>query len=125
MQDTHFIFLGGVHSLAMAVFHAFFWKLFDWPRDLRGNSVATRAVVQILNLRLIYVFLGIAALCFAFPAELAGTALGRALLAGMALFWVGRTIEQFVFLPYNKPLVHGLTAAFIAGAGLFAAPLFT
>ena len=125
MQDTHFIFLGGVHSLAFAIFHAGFWKLFDWPRDLRGSRVATRAVVQILNLRLIYVFLGIAALCFAFPGELAGTALGRALLAGMSLFWVGRTIEQFVFLPYNTPLVHGLTASFIVGAGLFAAPLLT
>ncbi|MFY2762927.1 hypothetical protein [Arenimonas sp. MALMAid1274] len=125
MQDTHFILLAGVHSLAFAAFHAGFWKLFDWPRDLRANSVATRAVVQILNLRLIYVFLGIAALCLAFPDELAGSALGRALLAGMALFWVGRTIEQWVFLPYNTPLVHRLTAAFVAGAGLFAAPLLT
>ncbi len=50
-------------------------------------------------------------------------AYGRALLAGMSLFWVGRTIEQFVFLRINRPLVHALTALFVLGAVLFAMPL--
>jgi hypothetical protein len=124
VTDTGLILLGGLHSLAFAGFHAAFWKLFDWKSDLRGNSVANRAILQILNLRLIYVFCGIAALCFLFPVELAETALGRALLAGMALFWIGRTIEQWIFLPYNRLPVHALTALFLLGAGLFAAPLF-
>lgn len=123
MRGEILIYLCGIHSLGFAVFHLAFWKLFDWPTALRQTNVATRAVTQILNLRLIYVFLGVAALCFVLPQELLGTRLGHVLLAGMALFWLGRLIEQFVFLRYNKLLLHILTALFALGAVLFALPL--
>ena len=116
--------LCGIHSFAFAAFHLAFWKLFDWKHDLQKTSIATRAVTQILNLRLIYLFLGIGVLCFAFTRELHATPLGRALLVFMSLFWVGRTIEQFVFLRVNKLLVHVLTALFVIGAVLFALPLW-
>ena len=101
-----------------------FWKLFGWPQSLAGTTVANRAIVQILNLRLIYIALGIAVLCFAYTDELRDTALGRAVLLGMSLFWVGRTIEQFVFLRINRPVVHVLTALFVLGAVIFAVPLW-
>lgn len=117
------IVAGGVHSLAFAIFHMAFWKLFGWRHSLKAANVADRAILQILNLRLIYVFLCMAALCFCFTAELHATALGRALLAGMSLFWVGRAIEQFVFLRINRVLVHVLTTLFVVGAVLFALPL--
>lgn len=123
MRGEGWIYLCGVHSLGFAVFHMAFWKLFDWPIALRSTNVATRAVTQILNLRLIYVFLGVAALCFFLPWELQHTRLGRVLLAGMALFWVGRMVEQWVFLRYNRAVVHVLTALFALGAVLFALPL--
>jgi len=117
------IALCGLHSLAFGVFHLAFWKLFDWPRALAKTTAATRAVTQILNLRLTYVFFCVAALCFLLPTDLLATRLGHAILAGMSLFWVGRTIEQFVFVRIDHPLVHALTAAFIVGAVLFALPL--
>jgi hypothetical protein len=69
-------------------------------------------------------FLGMALLCFCFTDDLHGSALGRALLLGMLLFWLGRTIEQFVFLQINRPMVHVLTALFVFGAAIFAVPLF-
>ena len=117
------VLLCGAHSLGFALFHLAFWKLFDWPQALRRTNTATRAVVQILNLRLIYVFFGVAALCFFLPHDLLDTRLGHALLVGMSLFWVGRAIEQFVFLRVNHPLVHALTALFVVGAVLFALSL--
>ena len=115
--------LCGLHSFAFALFHLAFWKLFNWKRELQKVGLPTRAITQILNLRLIYFFTGIGVLCFAFTQELHSTALGRALLLFMSLFWVGRTIEQFVFLRINKPLVHMLTVLFVTGAILFALPL--
>lgn len=124
MQDHLVIWLCGVHSLAFAVFHMAFWKLLDWPRDLRGTSVATRAVTQILNLRLTYVLLAVAAACFFLPQDLAGTRLGRFLLGAMALFWLGRLIEQAIFLRFNRMSLHVLSALFALGAVLFAWPLF-
>lgn len=123
MNGEALVYLCGAHSLGFAVFHLAFWQLFGWPATLQSTGVATRAVTQILNLRLIYVFLGVAVLCFAMPRELLDTRLGHALLAGMSLFWVGRLIEQFVFLRYNTLPVHVLTALFVLGAVLFALPL--
>jgi hypothetical protein len=117
--------LCGIHSFAFAAFHLAFWKLFDWKRELSKVGLPTRAITQILNLRLIYLFLGIGVLCFAFTHELHATPLGRALLVFMSLFWVGRTIEQFVFLRVNKLLVHVLTALFMIGAVLFASPVLS
>ncbi len=124
MRGETLLYLCGAHSLGFAAFHMAFWKLFDWPAALGQAGIATRAITQILNLRLIYVFLGAAALCFWLPAELLETRLGHAVLAGMSLFWIGRTIEQFVFLRYNALPVHILTALFVVGAALWAMPLF-
>jgi hypothetical protein len=67
-------------------------------------------------------FLFVAVLCFAFPEQLISTALGKTFMIGMALFWLGRTIEQFIFLPYNRPFIHTLTVVFFLGAVLFALP---
>lgn len=123
MSRDLLIQLAGLHSFAFALFHMAFWKLFRWDRELAKVGVATRAVTQILNLRLIYLFLGMGALCFLFTRELHATPLGQALLIFMSLFWAGRTIEQFVFLRINQPLVHVLTALFAVGAVLSALPL--
>jgi hypothetical protein len=117
------LLLCALHSFAFAAFHLAFWRLFGWKRELVKVGLPTRAIVQILNLRLVYVFAGVGTLCLLFPQELRGTPLGRAVLWFMLLFWVGRTIEQFVFLRVNRPLVHALTALFVLGAVLFALPL--
>lgn len=114
-----------LHSAAFGVFHLLFWRLFDWKRELPKLRPPTRAIVQILNLRLTYLFFAVAALCLLFPAELSGTPLGRAVLAVMALFWLGRAVEQVVFLRgLRHPAVHVLTASFLLGAALFAWPLW-
>ena len=123
MSPDLLVQLCGLHSFAFALFHLVFWKLFRWKHELQKVGLPTRAITQILNLRLIYLFAGVGVLCFAFTQELHGTALGRAMLVFMSLFWVGRTIEQFVFLRINKPMVHVLTVLFVIGAILFALPL--
>jgi hypothetical protein len=117
------IFLCGIHSVALAIFHIFFWKLFNWKSDLKSLSYANRAIIQILNTRLIYFFLFVAFLCFAYPNELANTSLGKVFLAGICLFWLGRTVEQFIFFKKHTTAIHILTIVFIAGAILFALPL--
>lgn len=125
MSATLAIALCAVHSAAFGAFHLLFWRLFDWKRELPKLRPANRAIVQILNLRLTYVFFAVAALCAFYPAELAGTPLGRALLAAMALFWLGRAVEQVVFLRrVHHPAVHALTLLFLLGAALFAWPLW-
>lgn len=117
------VYLCGIYSVGFAVFHVFFWRLFDWKNDLKKLSVANRAILQISNIRLIYILLLVAFLCFLFPTELTTSSLGKTFLAGMSLFWFGRTIEQFIFLRVNKTFVHVLTILFVIGTILFALPL--
>ena len=62
MSRDLMIQLAGLHSFAFALFHMSFWKLFRWDRELAKVGLPTRAVTQILNLRLIYVFLGMGTL---------------------------------------------------------------
>lgn len=69
-------------------------------------------------------FAAVAVLCFGWTDDLHATPLGRALLVVMAVFWIGRTVEQFVFLRLRHWSVHVLTALFVLGAALFAMPLF-
>ena len=68
-------------------------------------------------------FLLVAAICFIFPQELASTSLGKFFMIGMSLFWLGRTIEQFVFVRIKHPIVEVLTYIFILGAIMFAVPV--
>jgi len=117
------LMLCAVHSLALAVFHLAFWRLFRWPATLQATPLANRVILQIANVQLIWVFLGVAALCLRFPAELRGTPLGHAVLAGMSGFWIVRLVQQAVFLRVNHPLVHALSVVFALGAVLFAWPL--
>ena len=116
--------IGGLHCLAFAVFHLAFWRLFHWKDELAKLGTANRAIMQILNLRLVYVFLGMGLLSLAFTRELLDTRLGHVVLAFMALFWLGRSVEQLVFLRINDWRVHLLTALFVLGAVLYAVPLW-
>jgi len=117
------ILLCGLYSLGFALFHTQFWRLFGWKDELNKLSPGNKAIMQILNTRLIYLFVFVAAVCFFFTEELATTPLGQFFLIGMSLFWLGRTIEQFVFLKVDHPMVHLLTYIFILGTILFAIPV--
>lgn len=119
--DTLLLFCA-LHSFGFALFHAGFWQLFGWPRTLENTTRPNRAVLQIANLQLIWVFTGVGLLCLLFPDELAYTPLGRALLLGMSAFWLIRLGAQFIWLRVHHPLVHALSALFAIGALLFAAP---
>jgi hypothetical protein len=122
MSDRTLLALCAAHSFGFAAFHLGFWRLFGWRETLGRMTLADRAILQIANLRLIYLFLAVGVLCLAFPTELAGSALGRAMLLGMAGFWLGRLIEQFVFLRYHRIALHVLTACITLGIALFAWP---
>src|SRR5690606_29998463 len=62
-----------IHSFGFALFHLGFWGLFGWPRTLAGTTRANRAILQIANLQLVWVFTAVGLLCLLYPAELATT----------------------------------------------------
>jgi len=116
------IFLCGLYSLAFAVFHIGFWKIFKWNGELRKLSFANKGIMQILNVQIIYYFLFVAFVCFYFPTELLASKPGN-IFASSSLFWFIRTIQQFVFLRTNHYKVHILTIIFVIGTILFMLPI--
>ncbi|MEP7323051.1 MAG: hypothetical protein ABI761_14095 [Saprospiraceae bacterium] len=123
-MSNHFIIqIAGFYCIGLSVFHILFWRLFDWKRDLKKVSLANRAILQIANIQLIYFFLLVASICFVFTDELYQTALGKFFMLGMSMFWLVRTIQQFIFLRINHWAVNLLTIVFLFGCLIFALPL--
>ena len=123
MNKDIMIFICGVHSLFFAIFHIAFWKFFKWKTELKEINLANRAIMQILNLCLIYFFLFVAFISFFFTKELYASNLGKVFLCGISLFWLLRAIEQFIFLSVNKLFIHVLTVLFVAGFIIFLLPV--
>ncbi len=121
---TLIIYICGFYSLLFALFHIGFWKIFKWRDDLKKLVFANRGIMQILNIQIIYYFLFTALICFIFPTELLNTKFGKIFLLGCSLFWLIRTIQQFIFLKANNYKIHILTVIFIIGTVLFALPVF-
>lgn len=117
------IFICGCFSVAFAIFHILFWRLFDWKNDLKNLNAANRGIIQILNSRIIYLCIFIAFVCFFYPDDLLNTTLGKVFLVGISLFWLGRAAEQFIFFKRQSIYLHILTVLFLFGAILFALPV--
>lgn len=125
MDSYTSLFFCGLYNLAFAAFHLYFWKIFNWKEDFKRNSIANKAIIQILNIRLIYIFLLMAFIYFFYPKQLLESELGFVLLLGFLGFWVGRTIEQFIFLRIKSKMVTILTIVFFIGIILHALPLLS
>lgn len=115
--------LGGLANLGWLVFHCFFWRLFDWRRQLSKLNQVNRGVMQVLNLCLSCALLLFAVISLWFADDLLKPGLGRVLLAGISLFWALRLIEQPVFFGFSRvsilfSLLFVLTSACYLGAWL-------
>jgi hypothetical protein len=91
------IFAGGIYNIILVIFHLTFWKLFKWKKDLARITFINRAVMQVLNLSLTFVFLIFAYISLFYAQELISTNLGISLLLLISIFWFLRAIEQIIF----------------------------
>jgi hypothetical protein len=115
---------GGLYSLAFAVFHMLFWRVFRWKADLQRLIPVNRAIIQVLNLRLIYVFLVVGLATVLFPVALLSTEFGMFILGAVSLFWFMRAIEQIIFFGLHSIASIALFWVFLIGSGLFATLVF-
>ena len=115
--------IGGVFAVVFAVFHLFFWKLFRRKTDLAKLTALNRAVMQILNLCLMFVFVIVAYVSLAHTNELLSTRLGRTLLVLIAACWYFRAALQIVFFGLRTLLSMLLFVTFLAAGTLYALPL--
>ena len=115
--------LGGIASLGWLLFHAFFWRLFEWPTQLQRVSAVNRGVMQVLNLCLSFVFLLFAIISLWYADTLLESAgLGRLLLAGMGAFWLLRLLEQPLFFGTSR-VSHFFSLLFLLTSACYLTPL--
>jgi hypothetical protein len=82
------IALAALPQLLIALANFFAPTLFAYRDNLARVSPIVRQIFIVHGVYIVLIVLGAAALCFAFPHELAGeSSLGRSLSAFLALFW--------------------------------------
>ena len=114
--------IGGFYQIAFLVFHAMFWRLFKWKQELPKLTHINGAIMQVLNLCLMFCFLVFGYVSLFHTSELTTSGIGRALLLFMALFWLVRAIEQLVFFSARRPLSLAMCVLFLLGCSLYAYP---
>ncbi|MCD4777315.1 MAG: hypothetical protein K8S15_14865 [Candidatus Aegiribacteria sp.] len=116
--------IGAIYSIGFAIFHVMFWKIFKWKTNLRSITRINRGIMQVLNLRLIYVFLFFAYVSFFQQKALLSTPLGEIVLIFISIFWLMRATEQLIFFDRKNSVSIALTITFAVGGGLYLIPVF-
>jgi len=118
-MTSSLLLASAVYSLALAIFHLMFWRLFRWPASLAGSGSLNISVTQTLNIMLTFgVLMYAAALCWG---ALHPDKTSWPLPAAGALFLAVRTVVQPFQFSMRDTASRVITLAFIAGAILHAA----
>ena len=117
------LIIGGIFHFSFAVFHLFFWQLFNWEKDLASLTFVNRAIMQILNLCLTFVFVAVGYISIFYASELLTTKLGKAILTATFLFWFLRAVEQIVFFGVKETRSNILTIIFAVGFIIYLIPI--
>lgn len=113
---------GGIYNVILVLFHLLFWRIFNWEQDLRTLSFLNRAIMQVVNLSLTFVFIIFAYISIIHSNELLSTPLGKSLLVLMALFWLTRSIMQIIFFKLSHWGSVMFLLVFLAGSLLYGIP---
>lgn len=116
------LFVGGIFNLGFTIFHLFFWKLFNWKKDLASLTPVNRSVMQILNLCLTFMILLMSYVSLFLPREMLTTRLGQILLVAFALFWFLRMLEQIFVFEVRNRLSVVFTLIFLLGSIFYFIP---
>jgi len=116
--------IGTTYSIGFVIFHIMFWKIFHWKTDLRSITRINRGIMQVMNLRLIYVFLFFAYVSSFQQKALLSTPLGKIILFFISIFWFMRAVEQIIFFDRKNSVSIVLTVVFAIGGFLYLIPIF-
>jgi len=124
MDSLILIKIGGIYHIGFALFHIMFWKIFKWKEDLSGLKRVNSAIMQVLNLCLTFCFIFFAYISLFHTEELILSAIGRSILVFIAIFWLMRAIEQFIFFNYKRAASIVIIVLCLLGFCLYIYPLF-
>jgi hypothetical protein len=122
MDKITLLYLCGIYNIILVVFHLLFWKIFNWKVTLEKGTKTNKAIIQIMNIQLIYLFLAMSFVYLYYAKELIQSEIGNIILIVYAGFWIVRFLQQFVFLKQKGKFVISLAILFFVGAVLHVTP---
>jgi hypothetical protein len=93
--------VGAVYHLLFGGFHLLFPFALRWSESLRGVDRTNRNLLFVFNLWIAYAIWAWSFLSFAYPQEIAGSALGRGLCATIAGVWCFRYLMQVYYMGFG------------------------
>jgi hypothetical protein len=111
------IMAAALFNAGFAIFHMVFWRLFNWPASLEPAGRVNAGIIQVLNLCIIFIFLGAAA-AQVLAAEMFKESDAEPFMLGIAVFWIFRALLQPFFFTLRDWRSALLLVLFLAGAGL-------
>lgn len=119
------IVIGGFVWIGLFVFHALFWRLFDWKNDLENLTPVNKSVMQVMNLALMLFTLIFAYISFFHAEDLLITSLGKTILIGIVSFGTFRTILQFLFFNLKDNRSKFFLGVLVCGTLIYLIPLIS
>jgi len=122
MNDESIILIGGLFNIALVFFHALFWKIFNWKKDLQRMTFTNGNILQILNLSLTFIFIIFAYLSILYNHELVSSELGNSILRLISFFWFFRALQQIYFFGIKSKISFTLFIGFLLGTFIYIYP---
>jgi hypothetical protein len=107
-MKTGLVQLAAFLDFALMLFHIAFWRLFRWPETLQPAGRLNAAVMQVMNLMLIFLFATVA-----FTLFWMGPSTPAPLLFAAAAFGALRIALQPMFFGLRSRASQGFTAAMV------------
>lgn len=95
----------GYGLILLALIHAIFPKAFDWKTELASLTLINRQLMTVHTFFVALTVFLMGVLCATSAQELFTTALGKKILAGLAIFWAIRLLSQLFW--YSPQLWKG------------------
>lgn len=92
-----FITAGGVIYLFFALFHSSFWFMLGRNNALSQVPPMMSKILQMLNIGVIALFLGLGIIFLRYRRQIAGSSFGKSLLVLSAFFFMVRMVAEFIF----------------------------
>lgn len=94
------ITIAGWITCFFAVFHVFFYWIFNWGKTLAMLDPVNRGIMLTFSWSCSVLLFAFAYQMLFHKEELASTKLGRAVLLGYSAFWVFRIVAEFMFFEF-------------------------
>jgi len=101
------IYIGGILTLLMAIFHTQFYKLFKWKAEYNLLAKNNKKIFHTIHLALLLLFFLFGFLSLIFAQELSeciGISFGLNLM--ISIFWLWRTVWQIYY--FKGKIIHYL-----------------